>query len=410
MAYITIAVLVAAILIGYFTNVNTGLIGILLAFVTGYFFVGMSAKEIIAGFPYSTCFTLMGVTFFFGAARVNGTLNNVASAFAKLARGNTKLIPIIFFFIGLVLSAVGPGPVPMTAILVPIAMSVADKEDIPDVLMAVSVIFGTLAGGLTQITSSGVIAYTLGTEQGVANYMPVFLACLIVSTIQFIVFYLVLGGLKLKNHEKAEASEKIVFDKNQWITLAMIIVVIACVLIFGMDTGLMTFCGGALLLIFNIADQKKTIEIISWNTILLILGMAILINVVKVAGGIDAMTTGLSAIMTAKTAAPIMCVIAGLMSAVSSASGVVMPTLIPTIGTLSESLGNVSTTALLAAIVVGAHAVTASPLSTLGALSMAASNEKTNKQKMFTQLMIIGFGSIVFAAVIGALGVFYIGG
>ena len=84
-----------------------------------------------------------------------------------------------------------------------------------------------------------------------------------------------------------------------------------------------------------------------------------------------------------------------------------MPTLIPTIGELTVQMGNsVTGGELLSGIIIGAHVVTASPLSTLGALCLASANNETDKQKMFTQLLSMGFGSVLIAAILGGLGLF----
>ena len=55
--------LFVAIAIGYFTNVNTGVLGIAMAFLVGTFLADMTGKESIAGFPTSTFVTLMSMTF-----------------------------------------------------------------------------------------------------------------------------------------------------------------------------------------------------------------------------------------------------------------------------------------------------------------------------------------------------------
>ena len=264
--------------------------------------------------------------------------------------------------------------------------------------------------GPVGISSSGIIAQTLGKEQGVENYTPVFLSCMLISSILFLLFFVLFGGIKLKDVPSAgTGGRKITYDRDQKITLAVILLTILLIAIFGFVTGSTAFLGGLVLLLLRTVDQKEAIKGIAWPTILLISGMGILINVVNLSGGISAMTALLSKAMTSKTAAPLICVIAGMMSSVSSASGVVMPTLIPTIGELSRALGSdVSMSGLLAGIVVGAHVVTASPLSTLGAMCLSSANEKTDKQKMFTQMIIIGFSSVVIASVLGGLGLFYL--
>ena len=58
---ITLILLVLTIAIGYFRKINTGLVALAVAFFAGLFLVKMSGKEIIAGFPTSLIFTLMGI-------------------------------------------------------------------------------------------------------------------------------------------------------------------------------------------------------------------------------------------------------------------------------------------------------------------------------------------------------------
>jgi len=409
MEYISILVLILTIAVAYFSGISAGVLGIAFAFIFGKFCVGLSAKEIISGFPTSTIFTLMGMTFLFSIARENGTLSNVAQTITKLAKGKPFVLVILFFVLCAALAAIGPGPVAITALVAPIAMATGKEQDIPDVLMAIAVYSGSICGGLTSFSSSGIIAYTLGQEQGVTNYTPVFLSCMTIGFFLFVIFFLLFGGLKLKKTANIAAETvKVEYTRNQKISLIVIFITVVLIAAFRFDTGLTAFTGGAVLLLLKVVEPDRAIRGIAWPTILLIGGMGILVNVMNLSGGISAITAFLSRTMTVKTAPSIMCVIAGLMSSVSSASGVVMPTLIPTIGELAETLGGgVSLSALLASIVVGAHAVTASPLSTIGALCLSSANEKTDKQKLFNQMLAIGFSAIVIAAVLGGLGLFF---
>lgn len=93
------------------------------------------------------------------------------------------------------------------------------------------------------------------------------------------------------------------------------------------------------------------------------------------------------------------------MSAVSSASGVVMPTLIPTIpGIVSSMGGTVDPILLLTGIVVGSHTVTASPLSTLGAMTLGSANSYTDKNRFFLQLLLIAIAALLLSAGLAYLG------
>jgi len=404
---ITLIALVIAIFIGFKKDINTGIVSIFFAFVVGTFMLGLKGKEIIAGWPTSLFFILLGMTFLFSIADVNGTLELISRKVAGLAKGNTKLLPIIFFIMSAIIAAPGPGPVVTTALMAPIAMALAKDEDIPEILMATTVVSGSIAGGLSPLAATGIIANSLALGQGLDTSRTVFLTTLLVAIIMGGLFYFIFGGYKLERKNGFNGNtEKLNSDQKK--TLIVILAVIIGILFFKWDIGLTAFSGAAVLLLLNVADEKKAISAVPWSTLLLVSGVAMLVNVITIAGGIDALSNFLAGIMTEKTAAAIMAVIAGLLSSVSSASGVVLPTLIPTVPKIVEQVGGANPYALIAAIVVGAHMVTFSPLSTLGALTLASSNSEKDKQKLFGQLLAVGLSSVAFGGILGLLGIYNI--
>ena len=115
--------------------------------------------------------------------------------------------------------------------------------------------------------------------------------------------------------------------------------------------------------------------------------------------------------MGEKTAAAIITVLAGVMSWVSSASGVVMPTLIPTVPTLAADLAGVNPIALVTGICIGANAAAFSPLSSCGGLMLAAySGSKVatteGRDKMFARLFFFSSACIGVSAIFALLGLF----
>jgi len=117
----------------------------------------------------------------------------------------------------------------------------------------------------------------------------------------------------------------------------------------------------------------------------------------------------ISALMGPKTASAIITVLAGVMSWVSSASGVVMPTLIPTVPALVESISGVGAAELVAGISIGANAAAFSPLSSCGALMLAAYSSSEvatteGRNKMFTQLFFFSTACIVVSALLALVG------
>ena len=329
--FVTLIVLVVAIFMGFKLNVNTGIVGIGFAFIVGTI-IGIPAKNILAGWPTGLFIILMGMTLLFSIAKVNGTLELIAKKVARLSSGNTKLLPILFFIMCTIIAAVGPGPIVVPALMLPLALEVAKNEDIPDLLMATIVIAGSLAGGLSPLTPSGIIANSLAAKQGLDTGMTIFVSMFMTGTFMAIIYYVALGGLKLvKKTVDTEAHLDLTFNQSQKTTILVISLVIIGILFFKLDIALAAFTGSALLLALKSANQNDSIQGVPWGTLLLVAGVGVLVNVVSIAGGISALSKFLAGIMTPLTAAPIMATIGGLMSAVSSASGVVMPTLIPTV-------------------------------------------------------------------------------
>ena len=77
----------------------------------------------------------------------------------------------------------------------------------------------------------------------------------------------------------------------------------------------------------------------------------------------------------------------------------ILPTLIPTVpGLVAETEGDA--TRIISAIVRGAHMVTNSPISTLGALAVASADSGGDRTALFNQLFLVGLVGLVYAAVI----------
>ena len=207
--------------------------------------------------------------------------------------------------------------------------------------------------------------------------------------------------------QEAEKEETPAFTTKQWITLAGIAVV-AVMAFLGINVGLAAICVAVLLSVFRCADEGAALKKVSWGTLLMITGMGILISVVTELGGIDLLCNGLQKLVGNNTASAIMCLLAGVMSWFSSASGVVMPTLIPTIPALAASLSGGNAVVITVALCIGAHMAALSPLSSCGGLMLAAyssSGEVTAKERnrTFLQLFAMSAGGLVLAAALALI-------
>ena len=96
MAVISLIVLAVVVAIGFIKKINIGFAAVGAAYVLGTA-GGMSSKEIIAGFNSSLFVTMVGVTFLFGVASVNGTLDLFSKKVVALMEKRTYMIPVLMF-------------------------------------------------------------------------------------------------------------------------------------------------------------------------------------------------------------------------------------------------------------------------------------------------------------------------
>src|SRR5262245_19571035 len=96
-AVASLVALVVAIVASIVTRVNVGLIAIAFAWLIGVYLADLSADAVVRGFPSTLFVTLAGVTLLFAAVEENGTLRQLAHRAARLARGDARLLPVLFF-------------------------------------------------------------------------------------------------------------------------------------------------------------------------------------------------------------------------------------------------------------------------------------------------------------------------
>ena len=121
-AVLSLLALIVALAVSMTSRVNVGWLGLAFAWIIGVYGAGLRPDVVMAGFPISLFITLTGVTLLFAIAETNGTLEALASRAVRLARGNARVMPVLFFLIACLLSSVGPGAVSTVALLVPLAM------------------------------------------------------------------------------------------------------------------------------------------------------------------------------------------------------------------------------------------------------------------------------------------------
>jgi len=126
--------------------------------------------------------------------------------------------------------------------------------------------------------------------------------------------------------------------------------------------------------------------------------VTVLIALIEKTGGIDLFSAILASLSTPQTVTGVVAFISGSISIYSSTAGVVLPAFLPTVPGLVERLGGGDVLPVAWAMIVGSHLVDVSPLSTTGALCIAAAYN-TDVRKLFRQMLAWGMSMAVVAAV-----------
>jgi len=409
-AVLSLIALLIAIALSMATKLNVGVLAMAFAWLIGTYVADWRVEQVAAGFPSSLFLTLTGVTLLFALAESNGTLERLAHRAVGLARGRTRLIPILLFVIAFLLSSVGPGAITTVALLIPMAMAVGTRAGVPRFLTALAVANGANAGNLSPISAIGIIANSKMAEAGLVGHEgKVWLTNLVAHVLVTAGAYVLLGGWKLPARAPQQGDAVVErFERTHWLTVAVIGIWIAGVVGFKLSVGLAAFLAASVLVILAVADETAAMKRVPWGVIVMVCGVTVLIAVLEKTGGMDLFTSLLARLASPASVNGMVAFVTGLISSWSSTAGVVLPAFLPTVPGLVEKVGGGDPLAVALSINVGSAMVDVSPLSTLGALCVATVADPADARTLFRQLLIWGLSMSVVAAVLCQLFVGFI--
>jgi len=409
---ISLILLLAAIVLGFTRNANVGILCIGFAMVLTLIFPGsVKAKDVLAGFSTSLFIQMAGVMYLFAIINANGTLELMAKKCVSVVPA--KLIPAVMFVIGMALSASGPGSIPCLAIIPVIAIPLSVSAGINPIMVAIIGDMGAMAGRMSPLTPEAAVVRSLMEEQGlVGDTVPIMLCTAVTCVITAIIVFLYYKGWKVNKPDNGGVKEKLpAFNWKQWLSLACLLVLAIGVLFLKWNVGLTGFLLGSLLIVVGCGTEKKAVGGVPWGVIIMVLGVGMLMNIIKLSGGIDLLVSALESVMGPKSAAPVMAITAGVMSFFSSGLGVVFPTLVPICGSLATSIG-ADGVLLVAMVVIGGTIAGYTPISTTGALIMAGVAQQENAEerfpqnKLFVELFAVSFLNIAVLALMSVFGIY----
>jgi Na+/H+ antiporter NhaD/arsenite permease-like protein len=411
LAWLSLAALVVVIVASCATRVNAGLVAIVLAWVIGVYVPAangepIGAKAVLSGFPAELFLTLLGVTWLFTQAYVNGTLPRLAARAVQLCRGNRGLVPPMFFLLALAIGSIGPGNIAVAALLAPIAMAAAARAGIPAFLMTIMVAHGANACSLSPFAPAGVVVSGIMSRMELGGHeWKFYLDNVLANAVVAFGGYMIFGGWRLFRSRDAEdppseAAEGTRFELAHLATLAVIGGVVVAVIGFQVQVGMAAIVGAIVLTLTRLADERATILAMPWSVIVMVTGVMTLTSLLEKTGGLELFTTLLARFSNQQTITGVIALVTGLISVYSSTSGVVLPTFLPTIPGLVQKLGGGDPLAIASSMCVGGHLVDTSPLSTIGALCVAGVPPGEDRKRLFNQVLAWGLSMALVGAAV----------
>ena len=189
MPIISLLVLAIVVAIGFIKKVNLGFLSLGVAFILAIA-GGLKASDVTKGFSSSMFVTLVGVTFLFGMASQNGTLDLFSKKVVALVGKHTVLIPILMFVLSAFISAIGPGHIAAGILMTTFAMYLAFEMKINPWVTALFAKLGANAGCASPLSLTGILAKQLSEPMGYSGFEThLFLSTLLSGFIFTLVIY-----------------------------------------------------------------------------------------------------------------------------------------------------------------------------------------------------------------------------
>ncbi len=396
---ISILFFIAAIVLAFIRKINIGIVALAVA-VPCTMLIGMPGKEIIAGINGGLFLTLVGITLLFSIVNDTGALSLLAHKIVALAGHRLWLIPILLFVAGGIITGAGPGGIPVLAIMIPMGVAIGIRVGYNPVMLTLIGICGMTGGRFSPITpEAAIILSAVGntTMLGEDVILAIIANVTLFNAIMAIVLFFAFKGYKVKAPQgQDEELHTQCFTRKHWIAFGGIAAMLALIIFAKVNVGLAAMIVSAVLLLCHLVDDSKCIKAVPWGTILMVLGVGALLHIVAKTGGIALLTKALASMMSPATAATFMSLSAGLLSFVSSALGVVYPTMMPMSIGIAQQISGINPVALMSAVAAGGSCSGISPMSTGGAMIIAIMAvelkdkfPKEKQNKVFVQLLII---------------------
>lgn len=254
---------------------------------------GISPKQLYQGFPTSLVILILGVMFLWNHARNSGLADLIIYKTVRMTRGRLWLLPWTTCFLSAGICAIGALPAAALVITLPVAIRIAERENIRPALMGVVTIQGACIGGFSPISPWGSLVISQVQHAGLPFLPSYFVASMIVLNICVAaVAYFAFGGAELIRRGVVATPPLAAADAPtshsgltayQWASLLAVAAFITMVLL-KFDVGLSAFAVGIVLHVAFRGECQKAITALPWSIIIMIAGLIMYVSLLEQLG------------------------------------------------------------------------------------------------------------------------------
>jgi di/tricarboxylate transporter len=394
-----VAGLILIFIVGTLRPINLGALALVMTYLVGTVVAGESASEMYRGFPADLLVLLVGVTYLFGVAATNGTVERIVEGAARLVRGRRALIPWIVFVGASLPAMAGALGSAGVAMLAPLALRLAERYGIDRRMIGLMVVHGAAAGNFSPLNVLSAIVTQAVAKNGLEmSVSALFLANLAYNVVLAGVIFLIFGGLALLTRDGPapdDASDVTTatgkadprLGRDQIWTLVTLTAVAVAAFRFGLNIGFVALAAATVLQLLFPASSAGAEKKIAWSVVLLVCGIVTYVAALQRYGTMTAAGTGIAGLGGPLLTGLLICAVAAVTSAFASSAGILgamIPLAVPVM-----ARGDIGTTGLVVAIAISATVVDATPFSTVGAL-VVANGQPQEQPQIYRGMLVWG--------------------
>lgn len=405
-ALASLIALVLVIVVCAKKGTNPGILGLFISFILGFFIVtenGVTVSSvaggcnaIFSGFPLKFFLRFVFIAILFAIAKKNGTMEKIVFGMMKLIRGNLKLVPVIMFLVLSIVGFFGGGGIPLLLMVMMFIGDICRETGLDYFKVSIPVYMGQAFGINSWMSVLGLATQEFAGRYGYDISRSLAFTSIAWSVICFIIFYIIMGCYKFDSHAVLSIKDENVKWEAKNIRTAVVLVIFAALALSGFEVAFAGIALAAVLVYLDGYNEKELVEMVPWNTMVMIAGMGMFIATVQAAGGVELLSSGLNAVLNEKNASALFALIGSVLSTIADGGSVITPAMVPVAATLAAENG-LDAVGLIVSLTLGMCATSLSPISTGGATVLSCQTGYEGREtKLYSKQFIM---AIIYAAI-----------